>query len=144
MAVPGKGGMLAGASPRSEAPSIVSAQRPLLLHPPLPGSSPQACREEREKPCQSQEQSLGVQTLSQLGAGLQCEATEGSYISIPGVLQHPWRAPASPAPASRDATELPDFLAPRTGFWGGEAIPVHLGGGGQEHVPRPAIPLAVT
>lgn len=71
--------MLAGAPPCSKAPSIILAQQPLLLQPLLPGNDPQACREERENPCcspfQSQEQSLGVQTLSQLGAGLQHEAT---------------------------------------------------------------------
>lgn len=69
--------MLAGASSRSEAQSIILARQPLLLWPLLPGNDPQACKEEREKPFAALSRAQGVQTLSQMGAELQHEAREG-------------------------------------------------------------------
>ena len=84
--------MLAGASPHSEALSIISAQQALLLWPPLPGNDPPGLQAGEGRACcspvQSQEQSLGVQILSQVGAELQHKAAEGCLHGSPCISVH--------------------------------------------------------
>lgn len=98
---------------------------------------------ERKASCRlvwSQEQNLGIQTLSRVDAELQSHrvlfAQQSLYLHVE-VTCHPQHAPASPAGM------LQSFQTSRTGFWGVKAIPIQFYGA-QEHMPRPAVPKAGT